>query len=76
VNLENILTQLKSERDRLDKAISALAGVAGRVRRGRRAKAASSSARPTRRRRLSPEGRRRIVEALKRRWAQQKKKAA
>lgn len=75
MNLENILTQLKSERDRLDKAISALNGVAGQSRRGRRAKATVST-RPARRRRLSPEGRRRIVEALKRRWAQQRKKAA
>jgi len=42
-------------------------------RRGRPRKTASVAAKPAKKRQLSPEGRRRIAEAVKRRWAEQRK---
>lgn len=74
MDIDNILRQLKQERARIDNAISALERVDGR--RGRRA-ATAQNAPVTRRRkrRLTPEGRKRLSEMMKKRWAERKKKA-
>jgi len=76
VNIQQIVAELTTERDRLDRAIAALNGISTQPRRGRPRKTAQIAARPKRRRRLSAEGRRRISEAAKRRWARVRKKAA
>jgi hypothetical protein len=76
VNLQQIVAELKAERDRLDTAIAAVNNISTRPRRGRPPKAAQTLARPKRRRRLSAEGRRRISEAAKRRWAKRRKDSA
>lgn len=68
LDLDRILTELKSERDRIGRAISALQAGAGVVRRGRPRKDA-----PKKRAGMTPEGRRRISLAMKRRWAEKKK---
>lgn len=68
--LDTILTELKSERDRLHRAITALEGTAPRRGRPRRAKTAI--ARP--KRRMSAEARRKISEAKRKWWAARKKK--
>jgi len=71
LNLERILSELKSERDTLDKAIEALqamqlsSGGGGKTRAGRR-----------RTHRLTPEGRRRLSEMMKKRWAERRKRKA
>ncbi len=67
INVENVISQLERQRSAIDRAISALREATGV---SPSAKVASSSVngRP-RKRRLSPEGRRRIIEATKRRWA-------
>ena len=64
-NVENVISQLETQRSAIDRAISALREVAGKSplatmpsRNGQR-----------RKRHLSPEGRRRIIEATKKRWA-------
>jgi len=73
LNIDQIVTQLKSERDRLDRAIAALEGtVAGR------GKPASSGATAARRRRAGPRqisaaARRRMSQMMKQRWAARKK---
>ncbi len=77
MDIQNILSDLKRERDRLDRAISALEGPRGR-RRGRPAgstssSSASSSSRP--RRHMSAAARKRISEMMKQRWAERKKKS-
>jgi len=72
MNIKRILQELKSERDRLTTAIDALEG--GRVIRA----VAPSTKRVGRRRKrkLTPEGRRRLSEMMKKRWAERRKKAS
>ncbi len=66
MDTQKILTQLRSERERIDKAIQALESLNG-------ASAGRGSTRGRGRRRLSAEARRRISLAQKKRWAAQKK---
>ncbi|MGC2111336.1 MAG: hypothetical protein WA655_17610 [Candidatus Korobacteraceae bacterium] len=77
MDIQNILTDLKGERDRLDRAISALEGTApGQRRRGRPAgsrNVATAAAAP-RRRHMSAAARKRISEMMKQRWAERKRK--
>lgn len=61
MDLERIVSELKSERDRLNRAISALGG-SGPVVSGK-------AAPKRRRRRLTAAGRKRLSESMKRRWA-------
>lgn len=83
MDLERILSDLRSERDRIIRAIAALGGSGtGTVTRrgpGRKPKAVSSSSSAgTGKRRgggLTAAGRKRLSEAMKRRWAERRKKA-
>ena len=63
-NVENVISQLERQRSAIDRAISALREATGK---SPLAKVSSNGQR--RKRHLSPEGRRRIIEATKRRWA-------
>ena len=64
-NVENVISQLETQRSAIDRALSALREVAGKS-----ALATMPGNDGQRRKRhLSPEGRRRIVEATKKRWA-------
>lgn len=76
MDVKNIVIELKSERERLDKAITALESISET--------SASLPARSTQatvqainspKRRLSAAARRRISEAQKRRWAERKRAA-
>jgi len=69
MNIQQILTDLKSERDRLDAAIQALEG--GKIARGPGRPVGSGKKRRT----MSPAARKRISEMMKIRWAERKKKA-
>jgi hypothetical protein len=60
-NIQGILSQLRSERDRLNQAIAALQGISG-----------NGNSRSSKRV-LSPDARRRIAAAQKKRWAKRKK---
>ena len=66
MDTEQIIEALKAERQRIDRAIAALGGGSrpGHVGQGRRGP-----------RHMSAEARRRISEAQKRRWAEQRKKS-
>ena len=79
MDLQSILAQLKSERDRLSSAIAALEGAgSGQRRRGRppgSGAAASASKGGRRRRHMSAAARKRISEMMKQRWAERKRKA-
>jgi hypothetical protein len=66
-NVENVISQLETQRSAIDRAISALREVAGKSPLAK-VTSPSSNGQP-RKRHLSPEGRRRIIEATKRRWA-------
>lgn len=69
MQVTQIVTELEREIARLKEARALLAGAAGAKRRGR------PPGKSTRKRRLSPEGRKRISDALKRRWALRRKAA-
>ena len=68
MNIEQILSDLKAERDRIDAAISALEG--GSKRRGPGRPAGSGKKRT-----MSAAARKRISEMMKLRWAERKKKS-
>ena len=73
MDIHRIIAELKAERDRIDQAIAAIGSIsAPRARRGR----PPGSTTKRRKHRLSPEGRRRISEMMKKRWAERRKKAA
>lgn len=74
MEVHQILAELEDEINRLREARALLAGDgAAPRRRGRPAKKAAAPVKPTRTHRLSPEGRKRISDALKRRWAARRK---
>jgi hypothetical protein len=72
LDLSNIVSELKTERDRIGRAIAALLDGATVVRRGRPPKASPKPKGGG----MSPEGRRRIALAMKRRWAERRAKMA
>jgi|HubBroStandDraft_6_1064221.scaffolds.fasta_scaffold2428823_1 hypothetical protein len=78
MDIQNILGDLKRERERLDRAIAALEGLGtGQRRRGRPVGshnvAAATAKRP--RRHMSAAARKRISEMMKQRWAERKRKS-
>jgi hypothetical protein len=70
MDIQQILTDLKSERERIDGAIRALEG--GRTGRGPGRPVGSGG---RKRRTMSPAARKRISEMMKLRWAERKKKS-
>ena len=72
MNVMSIITQLKSERDRIDNAIAAIEGIGNRNVRSTRA----LSGTPRKRRRMSAAVRRKMSEAKKKWWVQRRKRAA
>jgi hypothetical protein len=73
VEVSQILKEIDNEIARLQEARNLLAG--GEVRRAGRV-AAKSASPVKKRRRLSAEGRKKIADAMKRRWMERKKQAA
>jgi len=70
-NVENAISQLEKQRSAIDRALSALREVTGSASARTDVNGIPQSKR--KKRQLSPEGRRRIIEAIKRRWAAQRK---
>ena len=69
-----IVSELKKERDRLHRAIAALEGIDG-ARAGSEKLAAPSLVKGKKGgRRLTPEGRKRLSEMMKKRWAERRRK--
>src|SRR6516225_2963347 len=74
MDIQNLVSELRAERNRLDQAISALEGLTSSApRRGRPPKAASAGGK---RRTMSAAARKRISAAMKQRWAKWKGKSA
>ena len=76
MDINRILSDLKSERDRLDRAIAALEGGRGATGRATRGPGRPAANGRRRRRHMSAEARRRISEAMRKRWAERRKKAS
>lgn len=80
MDLSKVVSDLKKERDRLSGAIAALLGSAssalspGGKKRVGRPKASTTKGKKRKRGGLTPEGRRRLSLAMKKRWAQGKMK--
>jgi uncharacterized protein YaiI (UPF0178 family) len=74
VDTKKILSDLRAELDRVNRAIVALEALSDTVHTGAVTKAAESAAKP--RRRMSAAGRRRISEAAKARWAERREQTA
>ena len=74
MDIQDLISELRTERNRLDQAISALEGLASSApRRGRPPKAASAGGK---RGTMSAAARKRISAAMKQRWAKWKGKSA
>ena len=77
MEIDKIVADLKKERDRLVRAIAALVGVGGAATGARRGRKPGPKAAGTRRKRrggISKEGRKRLSELMKKRWAERRKK--
>jgi hypothetical protein len=74
VEIKEILVELDLEIARLQQARALLGGETVKKRQASKKSGASSKAEP-KKRKLTPEGRKRIAEAMKRRWAERKKLA-
>jgi hypothetical protein len=77
VDLEKIVAELRSEMDRIGRAIGLLeTSQAPKARRGRPRLATSAASSKPRRKGLTPAGRKRLSELMRKRWAERKKKQA
>jgi len=78
LEIDRIVADLRREAERIGKAITALLGSATGAtgkKRGRKAKASPQGTQKRKRRgRLTPEGRKRLSEAMKKRWAERRRK--
>ena len=72
MDIGKILDELKKERSHIDEAIAALQNLGSKPGNGRRTRGAANG---RRKRRLTPEGRKRLSEMMKKRWAERKKRA-
>lgn len=75
VEVKDIVAELDQEIARLQQARALLGGETTKKRAGAKKKAAVVKPAP-KKRKLTPEGRKRIAEAMKRRWAERKRLAA
>jgi len=71
-----IVAELKRERDRLSLAITALEGLSPRATATKRAVPHRAAGSKKKRGHLTPEGRKRLSESMKKRWAEKKKKGS
>ena len=77
MDIQAILKELKRERDRLNTAIEALEGTDLPPTPRKASPAVDVPAPPAKKRRhLTPEGRKRISDMMKKRWAEKRKKAS
>jgi len=78
VEVSRIIAEIDAQISKLQQARALLAGTAAPVRAGRGRPKGSKNAVPAaasapRKRKLSPEGRKRIADAMKKRWAEKRK---
>jgi hypothetical protein len=84
VEVSRIIAEIDAQISKLQQARALLSGAAapaaragrGRPKGSKNGGAATVAATPTRKRKLSPEGRKRIAEAMKKRWAERRKQNA
>jgi hypothetical protein len=74
LNIVGIISDLKTERERIDRAIVALEGLSANGASSGSASKRAASHTP-KRRHLSAQGRKRLSDLMKKRWAERRKKA-
>jgi hypothetical protein len=77
LDTQRIVSELKRERDRLSRAIAVLEGSDAKpsAKPGRGAASISTRRASTKRRHLTPEGRKRLSDLMKKRWADRRRKS-
>jgi hypothetical protein len=75
VDIVAIVSELKRERDRLNRAIAALEGIDG-ARTGSERRGAPTLVKAKKGRHLTAEGRKRLSEMMKKRWAERRRKGS
>jgi hypothetical protein len=75
VDIVAIVSELKRERDRLNRAIAALEGTDG-ARTGSEKRGAPTLVKAKKGRHISAEGRKRLSEMMKKRWAERRRKGS
>ena len=73
MDLRKVVSELKQERDRLDRAIAALEGISTADAIATKA-ASNPTAKKAKKHGISAEGRKRLSELMKKRWAERRKK--
>jgi hypothetical protein len=79
VEVSRIIAEIDAQISKLQQARTLLAGTAAPAGRGRpkgSKSSVSAAASPRKKRKLSPEGRKRIADAMKKRWAERRKQNA
>jgi hypothetical protein len=78
MEVSRIIAEIDAQISKLQQARELLAGTTSSNAKGAGRPKGSKSAKPSapKKRRLSPEGRKRIADAMKRRWAERRKQAA
>ena len=76
MEIEKIVAELRKERDRLNQAIAALEGLAPRGATKRSAVPNRVTRGKKKRGGLTPEGRKRLSELMKKRWAERRRKSS
>jgi hypothetical protein len=79
VEVSRIIAEIDAQISKLQQARELLSGTAAKTGKGPGRPKGSKNAKPAtapRKRKLSPEGRKRIADAMKRRWAERRKQAA
>jgi Spy/CpxP family protein refolding chaperone len=75
MDLERIVSELRKERDRINRAIAALEEMEEATTSPKRAAAPIRAGRKAKRKQhLTPEGRKRLSDMMKKRWAERRKK--
>lgn len=73
MEVTKILAEIDAQIEKLQQARELLSGLSNIGTKGPGRPKGSKSAKPSKKRKLSPEGRKRIQEAMKRRWAERRK---
>ena len=76
MDTQRIVSELKAERNRLDKAITALDGANSTRAAAKNAVSKNGAKAPRRRHHLTAAGRKRLSMLMKKRWAEKRKKAS
>ncbi|MGH9430470.1 MAG: hypothetical protein ACRD3T_02900 [Terriglobia bacterium] len=73
LNIERIVSELKNDRDRINQVIALLEGTGSPSRRTRRGPARRAAAPQKTGSRLTPEGRKKLSDMMKKRWAERRR---